>query len=498
MLGVVTQCLAEITVLAEKGGVSRADFLEFLNDSVMGSVFTRYKSPAFVNLDFTPTFTPILLRKDFDLGLAAAHELDVADAGRRATAQIGAGQRSAAAGSTRTSRSCSTCRRRGSGLDAGAGERPGRRRPAAATGWRCDDRRASARRRPATWGSTTSSGSTSTGCATTGSPGRKAALEASECGAFLLFDFYNIRYTTQTWIGGALGDKMTRYALLTRGRDPMLWDFGSAVRHHKLYSPWLPQENCRAGHARLARRGRPDARADGSTRSARSRALLDDAGVADAAGRRGHRRAAVPVRDAAPGPDASSTPSSCMLDARRDQVRRRDHAAQPGGGHGRRRLPGHRRGAQARRPRERDRRAGQQAALRDGLRPGRGRQRDLRRAVQPAPAQLHRPAHPPGRPGVLRHHPLLQRLPDLLLPHVRRRQRHAEPARRLHAGARVDGRGDRRRSSPASAPTRSPRCWPKAEEFGFEQRDGGLRPAVRPRPRARPARAADHLAGSTA
>lgn len=77
MLGVVTQCLAEITVLAEKGGMPRAAFLEFLNNSVMGSVFTRYKSPAFVNLDYTPTFTPILLRKDFDLGFEAAHELDV-------------------------------------------------------------------------------------------------------------------------------------------------------------------------------------------------------------------------------------------------------------------------------------------------------------------------------------------------------------------------------------------------------------------------------------
>jgi 3-hydroxyisobutyrate dehydrogenase len=77
MLGVVTQCLAEITVLAERGGVSRAAFLEFLNDSVMGSMFTRYKSPAFVHLDYTPTFTPLLLRKDFDLGLAAGHELNV-------------------------------------------------------------------------------------------------------------------------------------------------------------------------------------------------------------------------------------------------------------------------------------------------------------------------------------------------------------------------------------------------------------------------------------
>ena len=75
----------------------------------------------------------------------------------------------------------------------------------------------------------------------------KESLEASECGAFLLFDFYNIRYTTQTWIGGALGDKMIRYALLARGRDPVLWDFGSAVKHHQQYSQWVPTENYRAG-----------------------------------------------------------------------------------------------------------------------------------------------------------------------------------------------------------------------------------------------------------
>ena len=77
MLGVVSQCMAEVTVLAEKGGVSRADFLAFLNDSVMGSTFTRYKTPAFVNLDFTPTFTPALLLKDFHLGFEAARELGV-------------------------------------------------------------------------------------------------------------------------------------------------------------------------------------------------------------------------------------------------------------------------------------------------------------------------------------------------------------------------------------------------------------------------------------
>jgi 3-hydroxyisobutyrate dehydrogenase len=76
-LGVVTQSLAEITVLAEKGGVTREAFLNFLNDSVMGSVFSQYKSPAFVNLDFKATFTMPLLQKDFDLGLDAAGKLGV-------------------------------------------------------------------------------------------------------------------------------------------------------------------------------------------------------------------------------------------------------------------------------------------------------------------------------------------------------------------------------------------------------------------------------------
>jgi len=88
MLGVVAQTMAEITVLAEKGGMSRAAFLEFLNESVMGSAFTRYKSPAYVHLDYTPTFTPVLLRKDFDLGLAAARKLDVPMPVAAATAQL--------------------------------------------------------------------------------------------------------------------------------------------------------------------------------------------------------------------------------------------------------------------------------------------------------------------------------------------------------------------------------------------------------------------------
>lgn len=109
----------------------------------------------------------------------------------------------------------------------------------------------------------------------------KAALDASECGAFLLFDFYNIRYTTQTWIGGGLGDKMIRYALVTRGAEPILWDFGSAVRHHKLYSKWLPEENNRPGFLGFRGAVAPEA---GLMRDAVTeiKAILTEAGLADA------------------------------------------------------------------------------------------------------------------------------------------------------------------------------------------------------------------------
>ena len=77
MLGVVIQNLIEITLLVNKMGVPRHAFLAFLNNGVMGSMFTAYKSPALVNLDWTTTFTPELLRKDLDLGLALADEAEV-------------------------------------------------------------------------------------------------------------------------------------------------------------------------------------------------------------------------------------------------------------------------------------------------------------------------------------------------------------------------------------------------------------------------------------
>ena len=109
----------------------------------------------------------------------------------------------------------------------------------------------------------------------------QAALAASGCGAFLLFDFYNIRYTTHTWIGGALGDKMIRYALLLPGHEPILWDFGSAVRHHQMFSQWAPADHYRPGF--LGFRGAVAPRA-GLMRTAveEIRSILAAEGLADA------------------------------------------------------------------------------------------------------------------------------------------------------------------------------------------------------------------------
>jgi Xaa-Pro aminopeptidase len=75
----------------------------------------------------------------------------------------------------------------------------------------------------------------------------RAALEASELGALLLFDVNNIRYVSSTMIGEWSRDKMTRYCLLARGRPPIVWDFGSAAKHHRLHAPWLRPHDCKAG-----------------------------------------------------------------------------------------------------------------------------------------------------------------------------------------------------------------------------------------------------------
>jgi Xaa-Pro dipeptidase len=108
----------------------------------------------------------------------------------------------------------------------------------------------------------------------------RTALAASELGSMLLFDFNNIRYVTSTHIGEWARDKMTRFALLTRGGAPHLWDFGSAAKHHRLHCPWLPPENVRGGMIGL--RGAVAPEAGLFTRAAREVAdILRAEGVAD-------------------------------------------------------------------------------------------------------------------------------------------------------------------------------------------------------------------------
>jgi Xaa-Pro aminopeptidase len=108
----------------------------------------------------------------------------------------------------------------------------------------------------------------------------REALAASDLGAVLLFDFNNIRYVTSTHIGEWARDKMTRYALLSRGGDPHVWDFGSAAKHHRLNCPWLPVENIHAGMIGLRGAVAPDAGLfrDAAREIAR---ILKDEGAAD-------------------------------------------------------------------------------------------------------------------------------------------------------------------------------------------------------------------------
>ena len=320
----------------------------------------------------------------------------------------------------------------------------------------------------------------------------KAALEKSELGALLVFDVNNIRYITSTKIGEWERDKLCRFALLTRGsNDPILWDFGSAAVHHKLYAPWLKPENCKAGL--IGMRGTVAPAFGLMERHAKEIAsLLREAGVGN-----------MPV-----GVDIIEPPmmfelqkaglkiadgQQVMLEAR--EVKNIDEIAllEPRRRDGRRRLSSDQRGAQARHPRERHRRQGQRVSLHPRLRRRRGGQRHLRRALQPAPAQFHRPHGAAGRSGVLRHLAFVHRLSHLLLPHLQCRPRHAGAARRLQDGARM-GR-QRHRADQARRHHRQD-LQRVAEGAGFRlpRRDGGVRAAVRPRPRPGAARAADHLA----
>jgi Xaa-Pro aminopeptidase len=106
----------------------------------------------------------------------------------------------------------------------------------------------------------------------------KEHLERSELGALLCFDMANIRYITATHIGTWAMDKLIRFCLLTRDGEPIIWDFGSAARHHKLYNPWIAEENSRAGISTLrgSVKGRAESVAEKIRVELELRGLLDD------------------------------------------------------------------------------------------------------------------------------------------------------------------------------------------------------------------------------
>ena len=97
----------------------------------------------------------------------------------------------------------------------------------------------------------------------------------------MCFDTNNIRYTTSTQIGEWAHDKMTRYSMLAHEGDPMIWDFGSAAAHHRLYAPWLKPENCRAGLNGLRARSPPTTTSSNEpparSRSCSERSLVEHA-----------------------------------------------------------------------------------------------------------------------------------------------------------------------------------------------------------------------------
>jgi len=113
----------------------------------------------------------------------------------------------------------------------------------------------------------------------------KAELAKSDVGALLAFDFANIRYMSSTHIGTWAIDKAIRFALVTRNSDPIVWDFGSAAKHHKLYNPWLDTTTAEADadphaphHGAVKPRAESGARAGISTLRG---AFNPDAGIAD-------------------------------------------------------------------------------------------------------------------------------------------------------------------------------------------------------------------------
>ena len=303
-------------------------------------------------------------------------------------------------------------------------------------------------------------------------------LERSDLGALLCFDMTNIRYITATHIGTWAIDKLIRFCLLPQGDEPIMWDFGSAARHHKLYNPWLGEDRSRAGISTLrgAVKGRAESVAEKIRVELELRGLMNDpvgvdvielpvlfalqqAGITVADG----QALMQDVRKIKTEDEITLLNTACaMVDAAYDDLFR---AMKPGF-------------------RENDCVALVNKVLFElGSEHVEGVNAISGERCSPHPHVFTDRMLRPGRPRVLRHPPRVQRLPHVLLPHVRRRLRVARARRRVRALPRhprprdLDGAagrhdGGHRRDLPARRGVRVPR------------RGGGLRAPVRARRRA--------------
>ena len=345
--------------------------------------------------------------------------------------------------------------------------------------------------------------STSTGCAARASRGSRRELERSDMGALLAFDFTNIRYMTATHIGTWAIDKLIRFSLLTRNSDPISWDFGSAAKHHALYNPWLdvttaemdadPERPARERASSAARARRPRRNLDAARglharcRDRRGRGAQDQARAREVrprrpAARRRRDRAADPLRPAAGGHPRWSTDSRCSW---------RPAASRPATRSGCSRRPPRWWTPPTRSCTGSSARACERTRRSDSSpRRSTTSARSTSRASTPSRASAARrtrtsSATASSDRGIPRSSTscTVQRLPHLLLPHVRGRLGELRAAGRLHPGARVHGPRDR---------ARPPRRHDGRYRVGVAHRPGvrvprrrgGVRAAVRPRRRA--------------
>ncbi len=299
----------------------------------------------------------------------------------------------------------------------------------------------------------------------------KALLAKSEMGALLCFDMNNVRYITATHIGTWAQDKISRFTLLPQNDEPILWDFGSAARHHQLNCPWLG-ERSRPGIPLLRGAMSPEmGRAEDVARKIKIE--LEKRGL--------HKE---PL-----GIDVVEPPILFALQTRRHHGRRRpaadvrrprhqdagrDRAAQHvrhDGGRGlRRAVSRHEAGHE----RERGRRPGEQGAVRPRLGIRRRRQRHFRRALQSASARLFRSRAAARRSGVLRHSAFLHGLPHLLLPLLHDRLRHRTRWSTPTSAAAIIWMPPSTLVRPGRTTAEIASVWPKAQEFGFPNEEAAF------------------------